>query len=148
MDRLPFGEVVFPVASAGPLAVFLCQMWMQRSVSLRTDCGGERVIVGLCIVTDNLDLFLDEPFAGGWYETWRAAEIIFTVLVELVPAGIDDDDIAWTDDLTAGFFQIIAGDRLPLVFRQRYNDARAEEMRQRTSSMNGVPCTTWAGASI
>ena len=64
----------------------------------------------------------------GWH---KLTEIVFAIFVELVPAGIDDHDVAWTNDFPAGFFQVIAGDRLPFVLRQRHHDARAEKMWQR-----------------
>ena len=44
---------------------------MQRPVALRADGGGERVIVRLGVVADDLDLLLDEPFAGGGDEAGR-----------------------------------------------------------------------------
>ena len=142
MPRMPFlnrmrctgshsGKVVLPVAAAGPLAIFLGEMRMQRAVALRADGGGERMVVGLRVVADHLDLLLDEPFAGRRHEAGRAAEIVLAVLVELVPAGVDDHHVARPHDLAAGLFQIVAGDRLPLLLRDRHHDAGAEEMRQR-----------------
>src|SRR6478752_7343017 len=131
MDGLPFGEIILPVAASRPLAVFLRQMRMQGAITLWADCGGERVIVRLRVVADHLDLLLHKPFAGGRHEAGCATEIIFTVFVELVPAGIDDHDVARTYNFPASLLQVIAGDGLPFVLRQRHHDAGAEEMRQR-----------------
>ena len=61
MDRLPERMVVLPVPPAGPLLVFLGEMGMERTVAMRANRGRERVIVGLRIVSDDLDLLLDEP---------------------------------------------------------------------------------------
>ena len=131
MHRLPFGEVVLPVAAARPFLVFFGKMRVQRSVALRADGGGERVIVGLGVVADHLDLLLDEPFAGRRHEAGRAAEIVLAVFVELVPAGVDDHHVARPHDLAAGFLEVVAGDRFPFVLGDRHHDAGAEKMRQR-----------------
>ena len=104
---------------------------MQRPVALRADRGRERMIVGLGVVADHLDLLLDEPLAGGRHEAGRAAEIVLAVLVELVPAGVDDDDVARAHDLAGGLFEIVVGDLLPFLLRDRHHDAGAEEVRQR-----------------
>src|ERR1700733_3060021 len=48
---------------------------------------------------DHLHLLLDEPLTGRGYETGRPAEIVFAILVELVPAGVDDDDVARAHDV-------------------------------------------------
>src|SRR6185503_15542623 len=45
VHRLPLREVVLPVAAAGPLVIFFLEMWVQRPVALRTDRGGERMVV-------------------------------------------------------------------------------------------------------
>ena len=104
---------------------------MQRAVALRPDRGGERMVVGLGVVADDLDLLLDEPFAGRRHEAGRAAEIVLAVLVKLVPAGIDDHHVARAHDLAGGLLQVVIGDLLPLLLRDRHHDAGAEEMRQR-----------------
>src|ERR1700719_5172349 len=93
MHRLPFGEIVLPVTPARPFLVFRGKVRMQGAVALGPDRGGERVIVSLGVVADHLDLLLHEPFAGRRHEAWRAAEIVLAVLVELVPSGVDDDDV-------------------------------------------------------
>src|SRR5262245_64789520 len=90
VHRLPFREIVLPVATARPLLVFLGEVRMQRAVALRADRGGERVIVGLGVVADDLHLLLDEPLAGRRHKAGRAAEIVLAVLVKLMPAGVDD----------------------------------------------------------
>jgi hypothetical protein len=64
MDGLPFGEIVFPVASPRPLAVLVGEMRMQRSVPLRTNGGREWMVIGLRVVANDLDLLFYEPFAG------------------------------------------------------------------------------------
>src|SRR4029079_7603036 len=74
VHRLPFGKVVLPVAAAGPLAVLLGEMRMQPPRALGTDGSGERMVVGLGVVADHLDLLLHEPFAGRRHEARRAAE--------------------------------------------------------------------------
>jgi hypothetical protein len=48
-----------------------------------------------------------------------------------VPAGIDDDHVARAHRRARGLFQIVVGDRFPFLFRDRDDDARAEEMRER-----------------
>jgi hypothetical protein len=106
-------------------------MRVQRPVALRADGGCEWMVVGLRVVADHLDLLLHEPFAGRRHEAGRAAEIVLAVFVEFVPAGIDDHHVARAYDLTAGLFQIVAGDRLPFILRDRHHDAGPEEMRQR-----------------
>src|SRR3954447_7000786 len=63
MDRLPFRKVLLPVAAARPFLVFLRQMRMQRTVALRPDRGRQRMVVGLGVVADDLDLLLDKPLA-------------------------------------------------------------------------------------
>ncbi len=68
VHRLPFREVVLPVAPARPFLVLRGEMRMQGAVAVRTDGGGERMVVGLGIVADHLDLLLDEPFAGRRHE--------------------------------------------------------------------------------
>src|SRR5580692_13160182 len=70
VHRLPFRKVIFPVAAARPFAIFFREMRMQRTVTLRTDRGSQRVIVGLGIVADHLHLFLDEPFASRRHKAW------------------------------------------------------------------------------
>ena len=89
------------------------------------------MIVGLRVVADHLDLLLHEPMAGRRHKAGRAAEVVLAVLVLVVPAGVDDHHVARAHDLAAGFFQIVAGDRLPLLLGDRHHDAGAEEMRQR-----------------
>src|SRR4051812_30458929 len=131
VDRFPFRKVILPVAASRPLLVFLGEVRMQRAVALRPDRGGERMVVGLGVVADHLHLLLDEPLTGRGYETGRPAEIVFAILVELVPAGVDDDDIARAHDLAGGLLQILISDLLPLLLRNRYDDPRAEEVRQR-----------------
>src|SRR5262249_2595012 len=54
VHRLPLREVLLPVAAARPFLVFLGKMRMQRAVALRADGGGERMIVGLGVMTDHL----------------------------------------------------------------------------------------------
>ena len=81
MHRLPERMIVLPVAAAGPLLVFLGEMRMQRTIAMRADRGRERVIVGLRVVADHLDLLLDEPVAGGRHEAGALAEIIFAVAI-------------------------------------------------------------------
>ena len=104
---------------------------MQRPVALRADRRRERMIVGLGVVADHLDLLLDEPLAGRLHEAGRTAEIILAVLVLVVPAGVDDHHVARPHHLAGGLFQIVIGDRLPFLLRDRHHDAGAEEMRQR-----------------
>src|SRR5690606_37702139 len=104
VHRLPFREVILPVAAARPFLVFLGEMRMQRTVALRPDGGGERMIVGLGVVTDDLHLLLHEPVGGRWHEARRAAEIVLRVLVLMVPAGIDDHHIARPHHLARGLF--------------------------------------------
>jgi hypothetical protein len=106
-------------------------MRVQRPVALRPDGGGQRMIVGLGIVADHLHLLLDEPLAGRRHEAGRAAEIVLVVLVELMPTGIDEDDIARAHHLARGLFQVVVGDRLPFLLWNRDHDPGAEEMRQR-----------------
>src|SRR5262249_52727456 len=130
VNRLPFRKVILPIASAGPLTVFLGQMRMQRPVSLRPDGGRERMIVGLGVVTNDFHFLFHKPFSGRWHEAGRPTEIVFAVLVEFVPAGVNDHHVAWTNNLAASFFQIVAGNRLPLVLRDRHHDSGTKEMRQ------------------
>src|SRR5262249_54942282 len=79
--------------------------------------GGEGMVVGLGVVADDLDLFLDEPLARRRHEAGRAAEIVLAVLVDLVPAGVHDDDVARAYRRAGGLFEIVVGDRLPLLLR-------------------------------
>ena len=120
-------------------------MRVQWAVALRADGGRERVVVGLRVMADHLDLFLDEPFAGRRHKPGRAAEIVFAVLVELVPAGVDDHHVARPHDLAAGLFEVIAGDRLPLVLRDRHHDAGSEKVRQRHLVDEGCPLNHMRG---
>src|SRR4029079_14445476 len=131
VDRLPFRKIVFPVAPAGPFPIFLGQVRMQWAIALGADCRCERMVIRLRVVADHLDLLFDEPFAGRRHEARRAAEIVLAVLVEFMPAGVDDDHVTWPHDLAAGLFEIVAGDGLPLIFWNRDDNARTEEMRQR-----------------
>src|SRR3954470_19813216 len=131
VDRLPLREVILPVTASRPLLVFLGEVRMQRAVALRPDRGGERMVVSLGIVAHDLYLLFDEPLTGRGYETGRPAEIVFAILVELVPAGVDDDDVARAHDLARGLLQILVCDLLPFLFWNGNDDARAEEMRQR-----------------
>ena len=89
------------------------------------------MVVGLGVVADHLYVLLHEPVSGRGTKPGRAAEIIFRILVLMMPAGIDDDHVARTDDLSGGLFEIVIGDRLPFFLRDRHHDAGAEEMRQR-----------------
>ena len=89
------------------------------------------MVVGLGIVTDDLDLLLDEPLARRGHEAGRAAEIILTVLVLVMPAGVHDHHVARAHDFAGGLFQVVIGDRFPLFFLDRDHDTGAEEMRQR-----------------
>jgi hypothetical protein len=104
---------------------------MEWPVALRSDRRRQRMIVGLRIVADHFDLFFDEPFAGRRHKAGRIAEIVFAILVLVVPAGIYNHHIARPHKLACRFFQVIIGDRFPLLLRQRNNDAGAEKMRQR-----------------
>ncbi len=49
----------------------------------------------------------------------------------MVPAGVDDQNVALADRVAAGLFEIVPGDRLPFLLGQRHDDPCAEEMRQR-----------------
>ena len=106
------------------------------------------MIVGLGVVADDLHLFLDEPLARRRHEAGRAAEIVLVVLVGLVPAGVDDDDVARAHRRAGDLFEIVVGDRLPLFLRNRDHIPEPKKCGNGTSSMNGVPCTTCAGASM
>src|SRR5262249_9151875 len=117
VHRLPVGKIRLPVASARPRLVLLGEVRVQRAVALRADGGGERMVGGFRIVADALDLFLDEPLARRRHEAGRAAEIVLAVLVDLVPAGVDDDDVARTHRRAGGLLEIVVGDRLPLLLR-------------------------------
>ena len=104
---------------------------MQRAVAMRADRGGERMVVGLGVVADDLDLLLDEPVGGRRHEARALAEIFFAVAIFVMPAGVDDHDVVGPHRLAGGLFEIVIGDRLPHLLRDRDDDARAEEMRQR-----------------
>src|SRR5262249_44615660 len=130
VDRLPVREIRLPVAPAGPFLVFLRKVRMQRPVALRPDRSRERVIVRLRVVTDNFHLLLDEPLAGRGHEAGRIAEVVLAVVVLEVPAGVDEHDIARAHVLASGLLQIVVGDELPFLLRDRHHDAAAEEMRQ------------------
>src|SRR6478609_9512041 len=129
VQRLPVTLSMSPPTFSMPRMPFLNRM--QRAVALRPDRRGERMVVGLGVVADHLHLLLDEPFTGRGYETGRPAETVFAILVELVPAGVDDDDVARAHDLARGLLQILVCDLLPLLLRNGDDDARAEEMWQR-----------------
>ena len=124
MDGFPLGMSLLPVDAAGPLLEFFRQMGMQRAVAVRPDGGRQRMVVCLGIVPDNLDLFLDKPVASGRNEPRAFAEILFAVAVFMMPAGVDDHHIVGADDMASRFFEIVIGDRLPHLFRQRDDDAR------------------------
>src|ERR1700720_1398368 len=47
--RLPFGEILLPIALPPPFLVFRRQKRMQRSVSLRAERGRKWIVVGLRI---------------------------------------------------------------------------------------------------
>src|SRR3954451_10179613 len=81
MHRLPFREILLPVAATRPLLVFLRQMRMQRTIALRPDGGSERMVIGLGVVAHNLDLLFDEPLARRRHKARRPTEVIFIVLV-------------------------------------------------------------------
>ena len=104
---------------------------MQRAVTLRADGGRQRMIVGLGVVADDLDLLFDEPLAGRRDEAGRVTQIVLAVLVLLVPAGVDDHDVARPHDLAGGLFEVVIGNWLPFLLRNRNHDAGAEKMRQR-----------------
>ena len=114
MHRLPGREIVLPIAAARPFLVFLGEMRGEWTVALRTDRGGERMIIGLRVVADDLYLFLDEPFARRRNEAGRAAEIVLAVLVELVPTGVDDNGVARAHGFAGRLFQVVVADRFPL----------------------------------
>ena len=104
---------------------------MQRTIALRADGGRQRMVVGLGVVADDLDFLLDEPLARRRHEAGRVAEIFLAVLVLVMPASVDDHDVARTHDLAGGLLQIVVGDLFPFLFRNRHHDAGAEKMRQR-----------------
>src|SRR5271166_3897991 len=131
MDGLPLGEVLLPVPPAGPFLVFLRQMRVERAVPVRADRGCERMVVGLGVVADDLDLLLDEPAPGGRHEAGALAEILLAVAIFVVPSGIDDDDVVRPHRLARRALEIVVADGLPHGLRDRDDDARAEEMRQR-----------------
>src|SRR5262249_22835670 len=131
MYRLPVRKVFLPIAAARPFLVFLGEMGSERAVALRTDRGRERMIVRLRIVADDLNLFLDEPFASRRHESRRAAEVVYAVLVKLVPPGVDDDDVARAHRLARRLLQIIVSDRFPLLLGNGNHDTGTEKMRQR-----------------
>ena len=142
MPRMPFlnrmrctgsqsGKSSFQSRPPDHFLVFGGEMRMQRPVALRTDRSRQRMIVGLGIVADDFHFLFHEPFAGRRHEAGRVTEIVFAILVLLVPAGVDDHHVARPHHLAGGLFEIVVGDRLPFLFRDRHDDAGAEKMRQR-----------------
>src|SRR6266576_1303028 len=70
--------------------------------------------------------------ASGWSlacVSWPTTLTFFST--NLVPAGVDDDDVARAHGRAGRLFEIVVGDRFPLLLRNRDDDSRAEEMRQR-----------------
>src|SRR6202034_472929 len=97
-------------------------MWPEK----RAERMGERLHVD----ADELDAALDEPFGGLLVEARRVAEIVRVVAVIAVTAGVDHHDVVLAD-LRLGLFQILRRDDAPLAFRDRHDDAGAEEPPQR-----------------
>ena len=123
---------------------------MQRAVALRADGGGERMVVGLRVVADDLDLLLDEPIAGRRHEAGAFAEIFLAVVVYLwCQPVLTMTTSPRAHRLAGGLLEIVVGDRFPLLLRDRHHDAGAEEMRQRHFvDERACPATTCAGASM
>ncbi|CVI25193.1 hypothetical protein AGR4A_pAt30008 [Agrobacterium tumefaciens str. B6] len=127
MDGFPFREVVLPIATAGPFLVFFSEMRKERTVALWPNCRRKRMVVCLSIVTHDLNALLDHPVGGRRYETGAIREVV-TVFVFLVPARINDQHVTFSNGVTARLLQVVVGDRLPLLLRDRNDNAGAEEV--------------------
>ena len=88
------------------------------------------MIIGLCVMTYYFDLMINHPLPGRWNEAGAISEII-AVLINFVPARVEDQHIMRADGFTAGFFEIVSGNRFPFFLGHGHHNARAKEMRQR-----------------
>jgi len=130
VNRFPLREILFPATAAGPFFIFRLKMRKDGAIAVRTDRGCKRVVVGLGVVTDNLDALVDHPVSGGRNKA-RTMRKVVAVFVLLMPAGVDDQDIILADCVATGFLQIICSDLLPLLFRNGDNQTGSEEVRKR-----------------
>ena len=65
--------------------------------SVRADRGGQRVVQRLGIGADGFDALGRKPLAGFLVEARRVGVVLGAVGVFVVPAGVDDDDVAGPD---------------------------------------------------
>src|SRR5215472_13532360 len=105
-------------------------MRMERTVAVWADGRRQWMIVGLGVMAHDLHALFNEPITRRGDKPRRVTEIVLTVLIKMMPTGVDDDDVARPDVPAGGFFEILVGDGFPFLFGDRDHNPRAEEMRQ------------------
>src|SRR4051812_5908365 len=126
---LPVREVVGHLA-AGVLLVLLDHARDERAVRLHPDRGAERVVERLAVDPEAFYLLRRQPLPRFLVGAGGLDEVLAVVAVEAVPAGVDDDDVALADR-RLGVLEVLAGDDLPLLLRDRDDDTGAEVLRER-----------------
>ena len=126
---LPYREILDGLPPGFRL-VFFEQVRKQRTVALGPDGRGHRVIGRLKVAADHLDALLPKPGSRFLIESRRVAEIFEVVPVLVMPAGVDDDDVAGPY-LRPGALQILRRDDLPLALGYGDGHSGAEEGLER-----------------
>src|SRR5580704_867929 len=127
--RLPVRKI-FDDVMAGLGLVLDVEMRLRRARTMRAEEGAKRMIERLHVDADQLDAAFHQPLRRFFVEPGRVSEVIGIVAVVLVAPGIDHHDVVLLD-FRLGAFQILRRDDAPLAFRDRNNDAGAEEAPQR-----------------
>src|SRR5580700_6232420 len=127
--RLPIRKI-FDDVMAGLRLVLDVEMRLRRARSMRTEERAERMIERLHVDADKFYAALHQPFRGFLVEPGRIGEVIGIVAVVPVASRVDHHDVVLLD-LWLGAFQILRRDDAPLAFRDRNDNAGAEEAPQR-----------------
>src|ERR1700691_840973 len=116
MAGLPFREVLQYIVAGAPLVVLADegQQPVRPTRSMRPDGGAQRMVERLGVSADHFDFLGRKPFAGLLVEPGRVAVVLLVVAVVLMPARIDDDDVAGLY-LGGRLFQISGRDHTPFI---------------------------------
>src|SRR5712675_1186445 len=123
--RLPVRKILDDVASGFGL-VFVIEMRLCGSGTMRSEKSTERMIERLHVDADELDAALDDPFRSFLIEARRIGVIVRVVTIFEVTAGVDHQDIV-AADFGFGSFEILGRDDTPFALGDRNHDAGAEE---------------------
>ena len=99
---------------------------------MRPDGGGKRMIECLGVGADGFHILGDEPVAGFLVEARTVGVVLSTVGILVMPAGVDDHDVARAYRcLLGGLLEMLGHDLLPLAHGHIEHDTGSEERTQR-----------------